>query len=148
MFEHTFFKYFSYTTYQRYKSIICCIGEILLWTDFWFNMLLKCKASMPLLANLTFRKGRFLVSEGSPTLTSLKSLLEEISKMIPWSRCSAKKPLKFQAFRNWIQFIMLLQAGVKSYIPLKTAAIFFLANLFPKQGISAECLKVDFICMG
>ena len=44
---------------------------------------------MPLLAKLTFRKGRFLVSEGSPTLTALKSLLEEISRMIPWSRCSA-----------------------------------------------------------
>ena len=28
-------------------------------------------------------------SEGSPTLTALKSLLEEIFKMIPWSRCSA-----------------------------------------------------------
>ena len=64
-------------------------GGILLWTDFWFNMLLKFKASMPLLANLTFRKGRFFVSEGSPTLPALKSLLEEISKMIPWSRCSA-----------------------------------------------------------
>ena len=38
---------------------------------------------MPLLANLTFRKGRFFVSEGPPTLTALKSLLEEISKMIP-----------------------------------------------------------------
>ena len=64
-------------------------GGILLWTDFWFNMLLKFKASMPLLANLTFRKGWFLVSVGSPTLTALKSLLEEISKMIPWNRCSA-----------------------------------------------------------
>ena len=37
-------------------------------------MLLKFKASMPLLANLTFRKGRLLVSEGSPTLTALKSV--------------------------------------------------------------------------
>ena len=33
---------------------------------------------MPLLANLTFRKGRFLVSVGSPALKALKSLLEEI----------------------------------------------------------------------
>ena len=32
---------------------------------FWFNMLLKFKASMPLLANLTVRKGRSLVSVGS-----------------------------------------------------------------------------------
>ena len=32
----------------------------------WFKMLLTFKASMPLLANLTFRNGRFLVSVGSP----------------------------------------------------------------------------------
>ena len=38
---------------------------------------------MPLLANLTFRNGRFLVSDGSLTLTALKSLFEEISKIIP-----------------------------------------------------------------
>ena len=37
---------------------------------------------------------------------------------------------------------------MKSYIPLETAAIFFLANLFLKQGISAEYIMVDFICMG
>ena len=34
---------------------------------------------------------------------------------------------------------------MKSYIPLETAAIFFLANLFLKQGISS---KYDFICIG
>ena len=45
-------------------------------------MLLKFKASMSLLAKLTFRKGRFLVSVGTPTLTALNSLMEEISKMI------------------------------------------------------------------
>ena len=27
-------------------------------------------------------------------------------------------------------------------------AIFFLANLFPKQGISSEYATADFICMG
>ena len=32
---------------------------------------------------------------------------------------------------------------MKSYIPLETAAIFFL-----KQGISSECVMVDFTCMG
>ena len=37
---------------------------------------------------------------------------------------------------------------MKSYIPLETAAIFFLANLFPKQGISSEYVTTDFICMG
>ena len=62
-------------------------GGILFWTDFWLKMLLTFKASMPLLANLTFRNWRFLVSVGSPTLTALKSLFEEISKIIPWSRC-------------------------------------------------------------
>ena len=35
---------------------------------------------------------------------------------------------------------------MKSYIPLETAAIFFLANLL-KQGISSEYVMVDFICM-
>ena len=34
---------------------------------------------------------------------------------------------------------------MKSYIPLETAAIFFLANLFPTQGISFEYVMVDFI---
>ena len=31
---------------------------------------------------------------------------------------------------------------MKSYIPLETAAIFFLANLFLKQGISSEYVMV------
>ena len=42
----------------------------------------------------------------------------------------------------------LLKTDMKSYIPLETAAIFFLANLFLKQGISSEYFMVDFICMG
>ena len=37
---------------------------------------------------------------------------------------------------------------MKSYIPQETAAIFFLANLFLKQGIYSEYVMVDFICMG
>ena len=36
---------------------------------------------------------------------------------------------------------------MKSYIPLETAATFFLANLYLKQGISSEYVMVDFICM-
>ena len=39
------------------------------------------------------------------------------------------------------------KAEMKRYIPLETAAIFFLANLFLKQGISSEYVMVDFICM-
>ena len=42
----------------------------------------------------------------------------------------------------------VFKADMKSYIPLETAAIFFLANLFPKQGISSEYVTADFICMG
>ena len=42
----------------------------------------------------------------------------------------------------------LLKADMKSYIPLETAAIFFLANLFLKQDISSEYVMFDFICMG
>ena len=42
----------------------------------------------------------------------------------------------------------MLKADMKSYISLETAAIFFLANLFLKQGISSEYVMVDFICMG
>ena len=42
----------------------------------------------------------------------------------------------------------VLKADMKSYIPLDTAAIFFLANLFLKQGTSSEYIMVDFICMG
>ena len=41
-----------------------------------------------------------------------------------------------------------VKADMKSYIPLETAAIFFLANLFLKQGISSEYVMVDFICIG
>ena len=37
---------------------------------------------------------------------------------------------------------------MKSYIPLDTAAIYFLANLFLKQDTSSEYVMVDFICMG
>ena len=33
-------------------------------------------------------------------------------------------------------------------IPLQTAAVFLLANLFLKQGISPDYGMVDFICMG
>ena len=40
-----------------------------------------------------------------------------------------------------------VNADMKSYIPLETAAIFFLANLFLKQGILAYVM-VDFICTG
>ena len=61
-------------------------GGILFWTNFWFKIFLTFKAPMPLLANLTFRNGRLLVSVGSPTLTTLNSLFREISKIIPWSR--------------------------------------------------------------
>ena len=43
---------------------------------------------------------------------------------------------------------MTFKADMKRYIPLETAAIFFLANLFLKQGISSEYVMVDFICMG
>ena len=43
---------------------------------------------------------------------------------------------------------LLFNAGMKSYIPLETAAIFFLANLFLKHGISSDYVMVDFICIG
>ena len=69
-------------------SLYSKYGGILLWTDFWFKILLKFKASMPLLANFIFRNGRFFVSIESQTLTALNSLFEEMSKIIPWSRCS------------------------------------------------------------
>ena len=43
---------------------------------------------------------------------------------------------------------MVIKVNMKGYIMLETAAIFFLANLFPKQGISSEYVTADFICMG
>ena len=43
---------------------------------------------------------------------------------------------------------VLFKAGMKSYMSLETAAIFFLAKLFPKHGISSEYVTVDFICTG
>ena len=69
-------------------SLYSKYGGILLWTDFWFKILLKFKASMPLLANFIFRNGRFFVSTESQTLTALNNLFQEMSKIIPWSRCS------------------------------------------------------------
>ena len=47
---------------------------------------------------------------------------------------------------------MILKAKAKAkvtrYIPLETAAIFFLANLYLKQGIGLVYVIVDLICMG
>ena len=43
---------------------------------------------------------------------------------------------------------LYIKADMKSYILLETAAIFFLANLFPKQGISSEYVTANFIYMG
>ena len=37
---------------------------------------------------------------------------------------------------------------MKSYIPLQTAAYFFLSNLYLKQGISSVYAMVEFICKG
>ena len=42
----------------------------------------------------------------------------------------------------------LVKANMKSYIPLETTVIFFLANLFLKQGIGYVYVTVDFICIG
>ena len=39
-------------------------------------------------------------------------------------------------------------AKVIRYIPLETAALFFLANPYLKQGIGKVYVMVDFICMG
>ena len=44
-------------------------------------------------------------------------------------------------------FNVHIKAGMNN-IPLETAAIFFLATLFLKRGISSEYVIIDFICMG
>ena len=62
---------------------------------------------MLLLTNLTFRNWWFLVSVGSPTLTALKSLFEEISKIIPWSPrdpSSVKCKDKVDSYKAWSRF--------------------------------------------
>ena len=41
-----------------------------------------------------------------------------------------------------------VKADMENFMPLETAAILFLANLFLKQGVSSEYVMVDFICMG
>ena len=83
--------------------------SILLWTDFWFKILLKFKASMPLFANFIFRNGRFFVSVLSHTLTALNSLFEEMSKIILWTRCSgdaasAKCKVKVDSYKSCSMF--------------------------------------------
>ena len=59
----------------------------------------------------------------------------------------------YEVMLHWKQCVnsissSVLKADMKSYIPLDTAAIFFLANLFLKQDTSSEYVMVDFICMG
>ena len=39
------------------------------------------------------------------------------------------------------------KSDMNSDVPLEKAAIFFLANLYLKQGISRKYVMVDFICM-
>ena len=41
---------------------------------------------------------------------------------------------------------ILVKADMHSDIALETAAIFFLANRYLKQGISSEYVMIDFIC--
>ena len=50
----------------------------------------------------------------------------------------------------YIRGIIHFKADMNSdmYVILETAAIFFLANLYSKQGISSEYVMVDFICYG
>ena len=53
------------------------------------------------------------------------------------------------AISNWV-FVWYFKAYMNSDhdIPLETAAIFFLAHLYLKQGIGLVFVMVDFICMG
>ena len=50
-----------------------------------------------------------------------------------------------KALKNCFVPVHCIKADMKSYIPLETAAIFYLANLFLKQGISSEYVMVDFM---
>ena len=60
---------------------------------------------------------------------------------IEW--CSSVRPSVCVTSTFFFTFALM-----KSHIPLKTAAIFFLANLLLKQSISSEYAMVDFIGMG
>ena len=44
--------------------------------------------------------------------------------------------------------VMLFKAYMNSDIPLETAAMFVLANLYLKQVVSSDYVMVDFIYMG
>ena len=59
-----------------------------------------------------------------------------------------KRVIRLKCFLYVAYKKTVLKADMKSFIPLKTAAIFFLANLFPKQGISSEYVTAGFICIG
>ena len=56
-------------------------------------------------------------------------------------------------FQLRLEMSVFLNTDIKPYmksytgIPMETAVIFFLVNLFLKQGISSEHVMVDFICM-
>ena len=49
--EYSYRKWMAASLFYKYRGI-------LLWADILFKMLLKCKASMPLLVNFIFRNGR------------------------------------------------------------------------------------------
>ena len=67
--------------------------------------------------------------------------VEQLTKMFLSREEEKALIVKDPLATNLINF----EADMKSYKPLETAAIFFLANLFPKQGISSEYVTADFI---
>ena len=52
------------------------------------------------------------------------------------------REIVIKGIKKWNKSVEItVKADMKSYIPLETAAIFFLANLFLKQGISALSIR-------
>ena len=72
--------------------------------------------------------------------------MQDVTFILSWLLCMNVYTLYNMLENASIQTVF--KADMKSYIPLETAAIFFLANLFPKQGISSEYVTADFICKG
>ena len=71
---------------------------------------------------------------------------EELSLYQLKFKQSVDKMLNLKREGNFMY--LFVKADMEIYIPLETVAIFFLANLFPQQGISSEYVTADFICMG
>ena len=94
-------------------------------------------------------KGQWFTDSGFLDIKSY-TIFTMVLYFLRWTIRTFSSPFSMNHDRQVVEKIKctVIKADMKSYIPLETAAIFFLANLFPKQCISSEYVTAYFICMG